>query len=181
MKDDGQSVFSAEPIIPVPIDFALNLKNNKENTVAETPINSRKIEDLHPTVAAMARKHIELCDAEGIDIIITSTYRNAASQQALFNQGRTPESIKRGEKKVTNAKPGQSWHNYRLAYDVVPIVGGKAVWNNQKLWDRIGVLGKQAGLEWAGDWKRFREMPHFQYTKGLTLADLQSGKTIDTV
>lgn len=87
MKDDGQSVFSAEPIIPVPIDFALNLKNNKENTVAETPINSRKIEDLHPTVAAMARKHIELCDAEGIDIIITSTYRNAASQQALFNQG----------------------------------------------------------------------------------------------
>jgi len=137
---------------------------------------SRRIEDLHPAVQAKCRAHIAACHAEGLDFLITSTYRDAAEQAALYAQGRTAPG-----KIVTNAKPGQSMHNYRLAYDVVPMRNGKPVWGNARpedaaLWARIGELGEAQDLEWAGRWRKFREMPHFQWTGGLTLADLQAGK-----
>jgi len=140
-------------------------------------INSRKIEDLHPTVAERCRQLIIDCDSQGIDIIITSTYRDHVSQKALYNQGRTsPGRI------VTNAKPGQSFHNWRVAFDVVPIRNGKAVWgtvgDELDLWFKIGTLGKALGLEWAGEWVKFREYPHFQYTGGLTIADFKAGKEL---
>ena len=117
---------------------------------------------------------IAACEAEGIDLLVTSTYRDNASQDALYAQGRTaPGRI------VTNARSGQSYHNYRCAVDVVPIRNGKAIWDvKDPVWQRIGTLGKAAGLEWAGDWKRFKEFPHFQYTGGLTLAQLQKGAKI---
>lgn len=136
-------------------------------------INSRKIEDLHPRVAEMARKFVERCDVAGIDVIITSTYRDHESQAALYAQGRTAPG-----RKVTNAKPGQSWHNWRLAFDFCPIVNGKAAWDDEKLFEVCGEIAEQIGLEWAGRWTSFRELAHCQYTGGLTLADLQNGKTL---
>jgi peptidoglycan L-alanyl-D-glutamate endopeptidase CwlK len=48
------------------------------------------------------------------------------------------------------------------------------------VWQRIGKTGKEAGLEWAGDWKRFKEYPHFQYSSGLSLAEIQGGKRPET-
>lgn len=137
-------------------------------------INSRELEDLLPPVRERVERMIADCKAEGIDLLVTSTYRDNASQDALYAQGRTaPGRI------VTNARSGQSYHNYRCAVDVVPIRNGKAIWNaKDPVWQRIGALGKAAGLEWAGDWKRFKEFPHFQYTGGLTLAQLQKGAKI---
>ena len=137
-------------------------------------INSRELEDLLPPVRERVERMIADCKAEGIDLLVTSTYRDNASQDALYAQGRTaPGRI------VTNARSGQSYHNYRCAVDVVPIRNGKAIWNaKDPVWQRIGALGKAAGLEWAGDWKRFKEFPHFQYTAGLTLAQLQKGAKI---
>lgn len=139
-------------------------------------INSRKIEDLHPFVAERCREFIKKCDAIGIDVLITSTYRDNASQDAIYAQGRTLPG-----RKVTNAKAGQSYHNYRIAFDFVPIVNGKADWNNLKNFERCGIIAEDLGLEWAGRWKRMRETCHIQYTGGLTLADLQRGKTIDNL
>lgn len=141
-------------------------------------LNSRNIQDLNPKVGALAESLIKACKENGIDIIVTSTYRDNESQQALYNQGRTPESKAKKESIVTNAKPGESYHNYRVAFDVVPIVNGKAVWSDNKIWAKIGQLGVDLGLEWAGNWKTFKEYPHFQYTNGLTLKDFQAGKTI---
>lgn len=134
-------------------------------------INSRDIKELLPVVREKVEKFQKLCDENNIDLLITSTYRDAESQSALYAQGRTiPGAI------VTNAKAGQSWHNHRCAIDVVPLVNGKANWNTKDpVWAKLGELGKQAGLEWAGEWKRFKEMAHFQYTGGLTLAQLQAG------
>ena len=137
-------------------------------------INSRSLDDLLPPVKERVEKFLNSAKAAGIDLLITSTYRDNASQNALYAQGRT----KLG-KIVTNAKAGQSLHNYRCAVDVVPIVAGKPRWDvKEEVWQQVGALGKAAGLEWAGDWKRFKEYPHFQYTGGLTLAQLQSGAKI---
>jgi peptidoglycan L-alanyl-D-glutamate endopeptidase CwlK len=134
-------------------------------------INSRDIEALYPAVKEKAKELIELCKKEKIDLIITSTFRDIESQNRLYAQGRTLKG-----KKVTNAKGGQSYHNYRVAFDVVPVVAGKAVWNNNKLWKKIGGLGMSIGLEWGGSWQSIHDLPHFQYTQGLTLADFQTGK-----
>lgn len=142
-------------------------------------INSRSISELHPTVADLAQKLIDACKAQGIDIILTSTYRDNESQDELYKIGRTAASIKKKEKVVTNAKGGESYHQYRVAFDVVPIVAGKAIWSDSKMWAIIGKLGTDLGLEWAGNWKSFKEMPHFQFTNGLSLKDFQAGKTID--
>ncbi len=152
-------------------------------------INSRRIEDLHPQVAVMAFNFLGGCKQAGIDIIITSTYRDIESQNALYAQGRTTAG-----KIVTNARGGYSWHNYRLAFDFVPLRYGKPVWGTSgnglddnpaddekddlELWQRVAAIGKECGLEWAGDWKSFKEFAHLQYTGGLTLADLRAGKQL---
>lgn len=136
-------------------------------------INSRSLSDLNPKVAAMCSEFINRCKAEGIDVIITSTYRDAASQNELYAQGRTKPG-----RKVTNAKAGQSFHNWRVAFDFCPIVNGKCQWNDAALFIRCGEIAESVGLEWAGRWKRFNEMAHCQYTGGLSLADFQAGKTL---
>ena len=135
-------------------------------------INSRKISDLRPTVARLCEQFIEACYDVGVDILITSTYRDFESQEALYAQGRTAPG-----RKVTNAKAGQSFHNYRVAFDFVPLVNGKAQWDDSPTFRRCGAIAKSLGLEWAGDWVSMKEEAHCQYTGGLTLANLQEGKT----
>ena len=136
-------------------------------------INSRKLEDLHPKVADLCKQFIEKCGEAGIDVLITSTYRDNESQSAIYAQGRTTPGSK-----VTNAKAGQSFHNYKIAFDFCPIVNGKAQWNDTAAFNKCGAIAESLGLEWAGHWKSFKELAHCQYTSGLTLKDLQAGKTI---
>jgi len=136
-------------------------------------INSRSLDDLAPPVKQRAEAFVEATKLKGIDLLVTSTYRDHESQAALFAQGRTTPG-----RVVTNAKPGQSWHNHRCALDVVPLVNGKAIWDDNALWMQIGKIGESCGLEWAGNWKTFKEFPHFQYTGGMTLSQLQQGTKI---
>lgn len=134
-------------------------------------IASRDLFELHPSVRRMAEEHVDACREQGLDLLIYCTYRDAEQQDALYALGRTvPGRI------VTNARGGESMHNYRLAYDAVPLIGGKAQWNDDALIRRVGQLGEEAGLEWAGRWTgKLRESVHFQWTDGLTLGDLQRG------
>ena len=136
-------------------------------------INSRSLDDLIPPAKQRVLSFIEAAKAKNIDLLVTSTYRDKESQAALFAQGRTLPG-----KVVTNARPGESYHNWRCAVDVVPLVNGKAVWNDNTLWLKIGIIGESCGLEWAGRWRTFKEYPHFQYTGGLTIAQLNQGATI---
>lgn len=143
-------------------------------------IISRKLDDLLPQVRQRAVSHIAFCDARGVDLLITSTYRDYEAQHQLYLIGREkPGRI------VTNADEGHSFHNFRCAYDVVPLVFGKPLWQARTPdgilvpeWRITVDVGKEFGLEWAGDWKSFKEEAHFQYTGGLTLAQLREGQVI---
>lgn len=129
-------------------------------------ITSRKTSDLLPHIENKALLLISECDKIGIDIIITSTYRDFEAQDALYEKGRSlPGPV------VTWASAGESWHNWKRAFDTVPVINGKAVWDDLFLWHRIGVIGRKLGLEWGGDW-RIKDRPHFQFTENLTLAEL---------
>ncbi len=122
----------------------------------------------------MAMLFIQECVAEKIDILVTSTYRDMESQAALYAIGRS-----RPGKIVTKARPGQSYHNFRVALDVVPLRYGKPVWDTKDpVWIKVGNIGKLCGFDWAGDWTSFKEYAHFQYTGGLSLAELQKGMTL---
>jgi len=137
-------------------------------------INSRSLDELLPQVKIKVEKFIEACKDNGIDLLVTSTYRDNESQQAIYDQGRTTPG-----KIVTNAKPGESFHNYRCAVDVVPLLNGKPNWDgSDPVWQTVGRLGKESGLDWAGEWHSFRELAHFQDTGGLTLAQLKEGSVI---
>lgn len=133
----------------------------------ERCINSRKLDDLLPHITAAAEKLLAQCEAVGIKLLVTSTYRNYAEQERLYAQGRTTPG-----KVVTKARPGYSAHNFRRAFDVVPLKDGKAWWDAPfATWAKIGVIGESLGLEWGGRWKGFVDLPHFQDLDGQTLAD----------
>jgi peptidoglycan L-alanyl-D-glutamate endopeptidase CwlK len=142
--------------------------------------DSRSLDDLHPHVKMLCEKHLVLCRDAGIPCTVTFTFRSIATQNGLYAQGRTKPG-----KRVTNAKGGESFHNYGLAYDLVPTeLLKKANWGDNardqettnKIWKEVATLGKSIGLEWGGDWKSIKDRPHFQWTNGLTIHDLQAGK-----
>lgn len=103
-----------------------------------------------------------------IDLRVTSGTRTMAEQQALYDQGRTKPG-----KRVTNARPGYSWHNFGLAFDVTVFEGTKPRWDGPE-YDAVGKLGERLGLEWGGSWKGFKDRPHFQLTGGKTLAEMRA-------
>ena len=136
-------------------------------------INSRSLSDLHPTVMKMAQEFIKKCKEAGIDVLITSTLREFAYQDSLYAQGRTKPG-----KKVTNARAGQSMHNYGYALDFAPTKAGKIDWNDLASFKKCGEIGESLGFTWAYRFKSFPELAHLEYTGGLSLKDLQSGKRL---
>lgn len=119
---------------------------------------SLKLEDLHPLIRDKARLVLIACEERGVDLLVTCTLRSLDEQAKLYAQGRTTPG-----RRVTNAKPGSSAHNYGMAMDVVPMLGGKPQWDaKHPHWQVYGEEVRKAGLEWAGDWKSFREFPHCQ-------------------
>lgn len=129
---------------------------------------------MYPIFADMQQKLHAACLARGAEYYATSGMRTVDEQEALYAQGRT----KSGQI-VTNARGGQSYHNFGIAMDWcldkdTTRAGLQPDWSP----DAYKVLGEEAaklGLEWGGVWK-FKDYPHVQLPLnkvGLTLADLQ--------
>lgn len=131
-----------------------------------------KIAQLDSRFQPMAKQFLQKCSAEGIELIVGEAYRSMDRQAELYAQGRETEG-----KIVTNAKPGDSMHNYGLAFDIAPTTDGKVDWNKPpEWWNRIGQIGKEAGMKWGGDFTGLNDKPHFQYP--IALADIKSGKFV---
>lgn len=145
-------------------------------------ITLQRIETLHPRLRDEAKKlYSEICSAlsNGVICRFTHTYRSIDEQNELYAKGR----IKPG-KKVTNAKGGQSYHNYGLAIDIVIIVNGKATWergqdfdkDGQPDWMEVVKVFKRYGWTWGGDFVTFKDYPHFEKPFGFTTRQLK-GRT----
>lgn len=132
---------------------------------------SKDIKDLHPLVAKKAQEFLDACKVRGLNVIITSTYRSIEEQNALYAQGRTKSG-----NVVTNAKGGDSYHNWKVALDFAPVVNGVIPWNDKALFMKIGEVGEKCGFEWGGRWTTFLDLPHLQMTLGYTLNDFKTGK-----
>ncbi len=124
------------------------------------------INELDETVQHLALSLLRAAHALGIELIVTQAYRSMDEQAHLYAQGRTIAGPI-----VTNAPPGSSWHEFRKAFDVAILKDGRATWpNDVALWQRIGNIGKQIGLDWGGDFHTIIDRPHFEYHPGQTLA-----------
>lgn len=134
-----------------------------------------RIEKLHPLVREEARQIIRECDealSGRAKVRITQGLRSFEEQEKLYAIGRITSG-----KKVTNAKAGQSIHNYGLAVDICLMIDGKIVsWDTAKDWDNDGVadwyecvkIFAKHGWDWGGNWKTFKDLPHFEKKNILT-------------
>ncbi|WP_342042039.1 M15 family metallopeptidase [Bacillus sp. OTU2372] len=136
--------------------------------------------ELNPIVKERTEQLIQQAAKKGIVVVITDSFRSAEDQDELYEQGRTTDG-----NIVTNAKGGESYHNYGLAIDfALETPSGDVIWdreydrngNGKADWAEVVKMAKTLGFEWGGDWKGFKDYPHLEMNFGLTIADLQNGE-----
>lgn len=130
-------------------------------------ITLERIETMHPIIREQLKSDYEFINSKlpkNVRLRFAYTLRTVQEQNELYQIGRTlPGRI------VTNAKGGQSIHNYGLAFDVVLLYDAdnngtfeKASWDFDKNMKTVVGFFKERGWEWGGDWKKFKDAPHFQ-------------------
>lgn len=149
----------------------ISLLNMKDN------VSIKRLGTLHPKLRGEMVDILIEAEKSSVGIRITSAFRTPEEQDALFAQGRTLDG-----NIVTNAKAWQSFHNYGLAVDICLLHKDGSIsysatedLDNDKLADFTEIVNifKQKGWEWAGDWKTFKERPHFQKSFGYSLDTLK--------
>lgn len=155
------------------------------------PIDSRDILDLAPEMLEKAELFLGLCKIKSLPVRIYCTSRSLETQAKLFRAGHTLHQIwlrqgllnaggygflsdildevgpQHSTSPVTQAGPGESWHNYGLAFDAVPMRGSECLWSVKDYpneWGFFGDCVREAGLIWGGDWK-YADHPHCQLHK----------------
>lgn len=136
-------------------------------------ITIERIKQAHPSIRQ--KLHDQYIEAnnllgKGARLRFAYVYRSNQLQNELFNK----------RPKVTNARGGQSIHNYGLAFDIVLLYDNngdgkfeEASWSQIRDFDKDGKADwaevvnyfKSKGWEHGGDWKNFKDAPHFQLKK----------------
>lgn len=169
VKQDASNNKKETPVAKVEYSTTVLLKVSQRN--------EKSIARLHPQVRGLIRRFInDVYIKHQVQLVIVQDYRTYAQQDALYAKGRTTSgSI------VTNAKGGQSNHNFALAVDVFPLwddgklhMDAKSDKKNIEILRKISSVGKSIGLEWGGDWKSIVDNPHFQLKTGKTMSQLRA-------
>lgn len=123
--------------------------------------SERNIRSLQLLAQPLARRSLKAIRAKaasaGMTAKILSGTRSYAEQNALYKQGRFGNPGPR----VTNARGGQSWHNFGLAWDIGLFRDGRYI-DADTQYRTVSTAGKVAGVEWGGDWVTFKDPPHYQ-------------------
>ena len=141
-----------------------------------------RIKTIHPILRVELEKDYIECNnllPKGVRLRFAYVYRSIEEQNKLFAQ----------RPKVTNAKGGQSIHNYGLAFDIVLLYDKDnngtfetCSWDmvkdsdHDKIsdWMEVTNFFKSKGWVCGGDWKSFKDAPHFEKTFGNTWRTLQT-------
>ena len=132
-----------------------------------------RIKEAHPSIRQKLLNDYTAANnllGKGARLRLAYVYRSNKLQDELYNK----------RPKVTNAKGGQSIHNYGLAFDIVLLYDNdgngtfeEASWSQIRDFDKDGKADwmevtnyfKSQGWEWGGDWSKFKDAPHFQLRK----------------
>ena len=138
-----------------------------------------RIAQAHPKIREELKQYYIECNnllPKGVRLRFAYVYRSIAEQNVLYNQ----------RPKVTNAKGGQSIHNYGLAFDYVIMLDKDnngtfetIEWDLKSPYHRVVVnYFRSNGYEWGGDWASFKDYPHFQKAFGESWRSLR--RKLDT-
>ena len=115
----------------------------------------RNLGGVHPDLVRVVRRAAEITS---VPFTVTEGVRTIERQQQLVRAGASQTLRSRHI-------PGPS--GLAHAIDVAALVGGAIRWD-WPLYDRISIAFKQAArelglpIEWGGDWRSFRDGPHYQ-------------------
>lgn len=139
------------------------------------PRTENNIRTLHIRAQRAARQFMAAVAGGPHVIKIISGTRTYAEQDALYAKGR---GLFSSEKKVTNARGGESNHNFGVAWDIGIFENGGRYMNGDKPQDgpayaAIGQLVKDSAtlgpiLEWGGIWRTMPDPPHYQLKTAVT-------------
>jgi peptidoglycan L-alanyl-D-glutamate endopeptidase CwlK len=141
------------------------------------PVTLDRIKHIHPKLREELGAIYQEIRERGINVRFAQVFRSFAQQDALYAKGRTAPGGR-----VTNAKAGQSYHNYGLAVDIVLMLPNKGVsWDmnldlnqdGESDWAEIVQVFKHHGWTWGGDWRSFKDYPHFEKNFGLSTSTLK--------
>ena len=124
--------------------------------------NDKAIETCDPELRPLLYWMQYKCSRDGRDFLIVEGFRGEKRQNELYADGHS------------QAAWPNSYHGGGVAIDLVPVVFGipwKLKWDAFGRYKRIASIFKHWGFEWGGDWKEFKDNPHFQYTDGKTAQD----------
>jgi peptidoglycan L-alanyl-D-glutamate endopeptidase CwlK len=140
----------------------------------EDKLTIERISQAHPKIKKELLNSYLECNnklPKNVRLRFAYVFRTPQEQHELF--------LKRP--KVTNADSWQSIHNYGLAFDIVLLYDKNgdgtfesASWENDKNWKFVVSFFKSKGWEWGGDWKSFKDAPHFQKAFGYDWRKLNS-------
>jgi peptidoglycan LD-endopeptidase CwlK len=147
-----------------------------------------RLNQLHPAIRDKAfEAYYEAVKAtpQGVHPFVTQTIRTFQESDNLYSQpfdGKDNDGdgrIDELDEKVTNAKAGQSYHNYGLAIDFCLQINGKTSWVVDANWMTVVRIFKAHGFIWGADWDNdgktraqgdkdegLVDAPHFQMTMG---------------
>ncbi len=128
------------------------------------------IRTLLPSAQAEARRFIDIAHSVNFGCAVkiicgTRTYRE---QAAIFAQGRT-----RPGKIVTKAGPGQSYHNFGVAWDVGFFDGAEYVDDDKPYRVLRDVIAARAPDIHCGVGPGFTDFPHYQTAQNGTIVALR--------
>jgi hypothetical protein len=129
-------------------------------------LNKQRLSLIHPVVRARAGDFLTLSRTElKLVVFVISGFRTFEEQQKIYAKGRYgPEKDK---PRVTRACPGQSYHNYGLACDVIPLRRltermFELTWSDEEFlgpaYRRIRALARKVGFETIRN-----DRPHLQW------------------
>jgi len=143
----------------------------------------KNLATLDPNALATMRQLVALAKKigkdHGVTVKVLSGNRSWEEQDKLYAKGRTAPG-----KVVTNARGGQSNHNFGIAIDFGIFKGssyldGSKTKSKKDLAHRvhkaIGEAAKTSGLDtkWGGDWRK-PDYPHHEIKTGLSLSQKQT-------
>ena len=130
------------------------------------PFESRDRNDLSTKLIAayeMAEKEFNKRYGN-VNVFLTCTYRNNAMQEVYFKK----------RPKITNARGGQSPHNYypSLAFDIAFIENKQLSYKPKYFKEFADIIALYGGITWGGNFKSMPDAPHFELSNWKQIAGI---------
>jgi peptidoglycan L-alanyl-D-glutamate endopeptidase CwlK len=123
------------------------------NQLSESSLN--KLQGVHPDLVKVVVRAIQISP---VDFTVTCGVRTAAEQKKL---------VAKGASTTMNSRHIPGKDGLSKAVDLAALQGGAITWD-WAYYHKIAAAMKQAAkelgvsIEWGGDWKTFKDGPHFQ-------------------